>query len=148
MRALYLGVVERCQETSVSMVVASHRSGAAAKWSGSPPISFIQLDMHWHSAANRMVLHTHPNDDSPLSCEVVFGRHVGKQLWSGALLDTYGTTLKPSWVWYDGDWLYRHNVDARCGVALNSYGPHAPLNWIGERAWLVYFTRGMDPVTP
>ena len=43
-----------------------------------------------------MLLHVHPRDDVPLSCEVSLGAHVGGELWTSGLLDGYGPRLRTS----------------------------------------------------
>ena len=87
-----------------------------------------------------MLLHVHPRDDVPLSCEVSPGAHVGGELWTSGLLDGYGTRLRPSWVQWDGDWLYGGTISPREGVAFNAYRPHCPMRRTGERCVVVFFS--------
>ena len=87
-----------------------------------------------------MLLHVHPRDDVPLSCEVSLGAHVGGELWTSGLLDGYGAHLRPSWVQWHGDRLYGGTISPRGGVAFNAYRLHCPMRWTGERCLVVFFS--------
>ena len=87
-----------------------------------------------------MLLHLHPGDNVPLSCEVSLGAHVGGELCTSRLLDGYGARLRPSLVQWDGDWLYGGTISPREGVAFNAYRSHCPMRWAGERCVVVFFS--------
>ena len=87
-----------------------------------------------------MLVHVHPRDNVPLSCDVWLGAHVGGGLWTSGLLDGYGACLRPSWVQWDGDRLYGVSISPLEGVAFNAYRPHCPMRWTGERCVVAFFS--------
>ena len=95
-----------------------------------------------------MLLHVHPRDDVPFSCEVLLGAHVCGELWTSGLLDGYGARLWPSWVQWDGDRLYGGTISPRQGVAFNAYRPHCPMRWTGQRCVPFFFGWLGGPTPP
>ena len=107
----------------------------------SPTFSWLAIRVfRFPEDGQPMLLHVHPRDDVPLSCEVSLGAHVGGELWTSGLLDGYGARLRPSWVQWDGDWLYGGTISPPEGVAFNAYRPHCPICWMGERCMVVFFS--------
>ena len=87
-----------------------------------------------------MLLHVHPPNDVPLSCQVSLNAHVGGELWTSGLLDGYGARMRPSWVQWDGDRLYGGTISRREGVVFNAYRPHCPMHPTGERCMVGFFS--------
>ena len=94
-RSLYLGAMRRCSVVTVSgamqangsLTTRLNRFGRvlfpAFSWTAIGVCRFLE-------EGQPMLLHVHPRDDVPLSCEVSLGRHAGGELWTGGLLDGYG----------------------------------------------------------
>ena len=145
MRSLYWGAMRRCSVITVSAAMQANRSLTTRlnqfghvlfptfSWTAIGVFRFLE-------EGQPMLLHVHPRDNVPLSCEVLLGAHVGGKLWTSGLLDGYGARLRPSWVQWDGDRLYGGTIPPRGGVAFNAYRPHYPMRWTGERCVVVYFS--------
>ena len=145
MRSLYLGAMRRCSVVTVTAAMQANRSLSTRRnqfgrvlfptfcWTAIGVFRFLE-------EGQPMLLHVHPRDDVPLSCEVSLGAHVGGELWTSGLLDGYGARLRPSWVQWDGDRLYGGTISPREGVASNAYRPHCPMCWTGERCVVVFFS--------
>ena len=145
LRSLYLGAMRRCSVVMVSAAMQANRSLTTRlnrfgrvlfptfSWTAIGVFRFLE-------EGQPMLLHVHPRDDVPLSCEVSLGAHVGGELWTSGLLDGYGARLRPSWVQWDGDRLYGGTISPREGVAFNAYRPHCPMRWTGERCVVVFFS--------
>ena len=143
MRSLYLGAVRRCSVVRVSAAMQANGSLTTClnrfgrvlfptfSWTAIGVFRFLE-------EGEAMLLHVHPRDDVPLSCEVSLGAHVGGELWTSGLLDSYGARLQPSWVHWDGDRLYGGTISPREGVAFNADRPHCPMRWTGERCVVVF----------
>ena len=145
MRSLYLGAMRRCSVVTVSAAMQANGS-LTTRLNRFGRILFPTLSwtvigvFRFLDEGQSMLLHVHPRDDVPLSCEVSLGAHVGGKLWTSGLLDGYGAHLRPSWVQWDGDGLYGGTISPREGVALNAYRPHCPMRWTGERCVVVFFS--------
>ena len=138
LRSLYLGAMRRCSVVTVSAAMQANRSLTTRlkpfrrvlfptfSWTAIGVFRFLE-------EGQPMLLHMHPRDDGPLSCDLSLGAHVGGELWTRGLLDGYGARLRPSWVQWDGDRLYGGTILPREGVASNAYRPQCPLRWTGER---------------
>ena len=138
MHSLYLGAMRRCSLVMVSAAMQANGSLTTRlnqfgrvlfpgfSWTAIRVFRFLD-------EGQPMLLHMHPRDDVPLSCEFSLGAHVGGELWTSGLLDGYGAHLRPSWVQWDGDRLYRGTISPREGVAFNAYRPHCPVRRTGER---------------
>ena len=145
LRSLYLGAVRRWSVVTLSAGMQANRSLTTRlnrlgcvlfptfSWTAIGVFCFLE-------EGQPMLLPVHPRDDVPLSCEVSLGAHVGGELWTSGLLDGYGARLRPSWVQWDGDWLYGGTISPREGVAFNAYRPHCPMRWMGERCVVVFFS--------
>ena len=145
MRSLYLGAMRRCSVVTVSAAIQANRSLTTRlnrfervlfptfSWTAIGVFCFLK-------EGQPMLLHLHPRDDVPLSCEVSLGAHVGGELWTSGLSDGYGARLWPSWVQWDGDRLYGGTISPGEGVGLNAYRPHCPMRWMGERCVVVFFS--------
>ena len=145
MRSLYLGVMRRCSVVTVSAAMQANGSlttrlnrfgrvlFSTFSWTAIRVFRFLE-------ECQPMLLHVHPRDDVPLSCEVSLGTHFGGELWTSGLLDGYGARLRLSWVQWDGDRLYGGTISPREGVAFNAYRPHCPMRWTGERCVVVFLS--------
>ena len=145
MRSLYLGAMRRC--SVVTMSAAMQANGSLTTHLNRfqrvlfPTFSWTAIRVFcFLEEGQPMLLHVHPRDDVPLSCEVSLGAHVGGELWTSGLLDGYGARLRPSRVQWDGDRLYGGTISPREGVAFNAYRPHCPMRWTGERCVVVFFS--------
>ena len=135
--------MRRCSAVTVSAAVQANRSLTTRlnrfgrvlfptfSWTAIGVFRFLE-------EGQPMLLHVHPRDDVPLSCEVSLGAHVGGELWSSGLLDRYGARLQPSCVQWDEDRLYGGTISPREGVAFNAYRPQCPMRWTGERCVVVF----------
>ena len=143
--SLYLGAMRRC---SVVMVSAAMQANGSLTTSLNrfgrvlfPKFSWTAIGVFGLLEEGQpMLLHVHPRDDVPFSCEVSLGAHVGSELWTSSLLDGYGARLRPSWMQWDGNRLYGGTISPRQGVAFNAYRPHCPMRWTGERCVVVFFS--------
>ena len=144
LRSLYLGAMRRCSLVTISAAMQANRSLTTrlnrfervlfprSSWTVIGVFCFLE-------EGQPMLLHVHPRDDVPLSCEVPLGAHVGGELWTSGLLGGYGARLRPSWVQRDGDRLYGGTTSPREGVAFNAYRTHCPMPWTGRRCVVVFF---------
>ena len=103
MCSLYLGAMRRCSVITVSAEMQANRSlTTRLNQFGRvlfPTFSWTAIGVcRFLEEGQPMLLHMHPRDDVPLSCEGSLGAHVGGELWTGGLLDGYGARLRPSWV--------------------------------------------------
>ena len=143
LRSLYLGAMRRCTVVTVSAAMQANRSLTTRlnrfgrvlfptfSWTAIGVLRFLE-------EGQPMLLHVHPRDDVPLSCEVLLGAHVGGELWTSGLLDGYGARFPPSWVQWDGNRLYGGTISPREAIAFNAYRLHCPMRWTGERCVLVF----------
>ena len=132
LRSLYLGAMRRCSVVMVSAAIQANRS-LTTRLNRFLRVLFPTFSLtaigvfRFLEEGQPMLLHVHPRDDVPLSCEVSLGAHVGGKLWTSGLLDGYAARLRPSWVQWDGDRLYGGTISPREAVAFNAYRPHCPM---------------------
>ena len=143
MRSLYLGAMRRCSVVTVSAAMRANRSlTTCLNQFGRvlfPTFSWMAISVfRFLQEGQPLLLHVHPRDVVPLSCEVSLGAHVGGELWTSSLLDGYAARLRTSWVQWDRDRLYGGGISPREGVAFNAYRPHGPMRWTGERYVVVF----------
>ena len=121
MRSLYLGAIRRCSVVTVSAAIQANGSQTTRLNRFGrvlfPTFSRTAIGVfRFLDEGQPMLLHVHPRDDVPLSCEVSLGAHVGGQLWTSGLLDGYGAHLRPSRVSVGrGPAVRRHHLTARRG---------------------------------
>ena len=136
LRWLYSGAMRRCSVVTVSAAMQANlnRFGRVLF----PTFSWTAIGLfRFLEESQPMLLHVHPRDDVPPSCEVLLGAQDGGELWTSCLLDGYGARLRQSWVQWDGERLYGSTILPREGVAFNAYRPHCPSAawWSSSRWW-------------
>ena len=153
LRSLYLGAMCRCSVVMVSAAMQANRSLTTRlnrfgrvlfprfSWTAIRVFPFLE-------EGRPMLLHVHPRDNVPLSCEPSLGAHVGRELWTSGLFDGCGARLRLSWVQWDGDRLYGGTIPPREGVASNAYRPHCPIPGQASAAWWSFFDGGVDQQHP
>ena len=95
LRSLYLGAVRRCSVVTLSAAMQANRSlTTCLNRFGRvlfPTLSWLAIGLfRFLEEGQPMLLHLHPRDHVPLSCEVLLGSQVGGELWTSGLW--------PSWV--------------------------------------------------
>ena len=101
-----------------------------------PQLTYTALAVvHW-VGDHAMLVHTHREDDSPLTGEIALGDFVWGELFTSALLCANGPS-RPAWIPPGRDFFGGHIVDAPYGVIFNALRPHLPLAWSGRRIVLV-----------
>ena len=85
LRSLYLGAMRRCSLVMASAAMqANHSLTTRLNRFGRvlfPTFSWTAIGVFcFLKEGQPMLLHEHPRDDVPLSCEVSFGAHVGGEL--------------------------------------------------------------------
>ena len=153
LRSLYLSAIHRCSVITVSASVqANHSLTTRLNQFGralSPTFSWTAIRVfRFLEEGQPLLLHVHPRDDVPLSCEVSLGAHVRGELWTSGLLEGYGARLRPSWVQWDGDRLYGGTMSPREGVTYNAYRPHCPCAGRASPAWWSSFRWWGGPTPP
>ena len=142
LRSLYLGAMRRCSVVTVSAAMEAKRSLTTRlnrfgrflfptfSWTAIGVFRFLE-------EGQPMLLHVHPRDDVPLSCEVLLGAHVGSELWTSGLLDGYGARLRPSWVQWDGCRLYGDTISPsmHTGCTTRCAGRASAASWSFFRWW-------------
>ena len=91
-----------------------------------PQLTYTALAVVHGVGDHPMLVHTHPQDDSPLTGEIALGDFVGGGLFTSALLCANGPS-RPAWIRWGRDLLWGHIVDPRYGVMFNALRPHVPL---------------------
>ena len=104
-----------------------------------PQLTYTVLAVVHGVGDHPMLVHTHPNDDSPLTGEIALGDFVEGELFTSSLL----CAIWPShlaWIRWGRDLLWQHIVDPPYGVMFNAPGPHIRLAWSGQRIVLAPYT--------